>query len=99
MADRPPAVYEIMLLPGLLDSRADEQRVIRRLRARGVRVAVVGARDFGPFGFKTFGTDYNQMLGTYLRGAAVRVERVGDLASPAAGTYPSRGFEILHLRR
>jgi hypothetical protein len=99
MADRPPAVYEIMLLPGLLDSRADERRVIRRLRARGVRVAVVGARDFGPFGFKTFGTDYNQVLGTYLHGAASRVERVGDLSRPAAGTYPSRGFEILHLRR
>ena len=82
MADRPPAVYEIMLLPGLLDSRADERRVIRRLRARGVRVAVVGARDFGPFGFKTFGTDYNQVLGTYLRGAATRVERVGDLGQP-----------------
>jgi hypothetical protein len=62
-------------------------------------VAVVGARDFGPFGFKTFGTNYNRLLGTYLRGAAVRVERVGDLGSPAAGTYPSRGFEILHLER
>jgi hypothetical protein len=99
MADRPPAVYEVMLLPGLLDSRADERRVIRRLRARGVRVAVVGARDFGPFGFKTFGTDYNQVLGAYLRGAATRVERVGDLGSPAAGTYPSRGFEIMHLTR
>jgi hypothetical protein len=27
------------------------------------------------------------------------VERVGDLSRPAAGTYPSRGFEILHLQR
>jgi hypothetical protein len=99
MTDRPPALYELMLLPGLLDSKADEQRVIRRLRARGVRTAVVGARDFGPFGFATFGRDYNRTLGGYLRAAAVRTERVGDLRRPAAGTYPSRGFELLHLRR
>ena len=64
-----------------------------------MRLAVVAARDFGPFGFKTFGTDYNQILGAYLRGAATRVERVGDLTSPAAGTYPSRGFEIMHMGR
>ena len=32
MADRPPATYEVMFLPGLLDSRADERRTIARLQ-------------------------------------------------------------------
>ena len=76
MTDRRRRSTRSMLLPGLLDSRADERRAIARLRAaRRARTPSSGARDFGAYGFTTFGIDYNQALGAYLRGAATRVER------------------------
>ena len=41
MTDRPPALYNPMFLPGLLDSRADEVEAIAQLEAEHVRYAVV----------------------------------------------------------
>ena len=98
MTGRPPALHELMLLPGLLDSRADEVASIARLRAARVGTAVIGARDFSAWGWKSFGTDYNRALGDALRRATVSSEVVGRLSDPAAGTNPSTGFTVARLR-
>jgi hypothetical protein len=98
MADRPPALYELMLLPGLLDSRADQVAAIARLRAAHVPTAVIGARDFNAWGWRTFGIDYNRLLGDALRRATVSSQTVGRLSDPAAGTNPSKGFTVVRLR-
>jgi len=98
MTGRPPALHELMLLPGLLDSGADELASIARLRAARVGTAVIGARDFSAWGWKSFGTDYNRALGDALRRATVSSEVVGRLSDPAAGTNPSTGFTVARLR-
>jgi hypothetical protein len=98
MTDRPPALYNLMFLPGLLDSKADEQAAIAQLKREGVRLAIVGQREFVGYGYKTFGGDYNRLLGSYL-------ERRGPVASfgergqkPAAGTNATRDYRIYDLR-
>jgi hypothetical protein len=98
MTDRPPALHEVMLLPGLLDSRADQVASVARLRATNVGAAVIGARDFSAWGWKTFGVDYNRLLGDALRRATVSSQTVGRLSDPAAGTNPSKGFTVARLR-
>jgi hypothetical protein len=98
MSDRRPALYELSLLPGLLDSPAEEQAAIARLRRAHVTLAVIGARDFSAWGTPTFGVNYDPLLGAYLRDSTVTKSVVGTLANPIAGTYPSKGFTILRLR-
>jgi hypothetical protein len=98
MANRPPALYELSLLPGLLATPAEEAAAIARLRRERVKLAVIAARDFSAWGTPTFGVDYARRLGAYLRGAPTSTEIVGTLAHPAGGTYPSRGFTLLRLR-
>ena len=98
MTGRRPALPELMLLPGLVDSPADEAAAIQQLERQRVGLAVVGSRDFSPYGFQTFGRDFDTNLGRWLRDSAVKRVVVGDPAFPAAGTYPSRGFELLALR-
>lgn len=97
MADRRPALHEVMLLPGLLDSRADEADAIARMRREYVRLAVIGARDLSAWGTRTFGVDYNQLLGDYLRRSTTATATVGDVAHQATGTDPSTGFTITRL--
>jgi hypothetical protein len=97
MSDRRPALYELSLLPGLLDSPAEEQAAISRLRRAHVTLAVIGARDFSAWGTPTFGVNYDPLLGAYLRNSTVTKSVVGTLANPIAGTYPSKGFTILRL--
>lgn len=99
MADRRPGLYEVMLLPGLLDTAADERAAIETLRRRDVRVAVIGARDFTVWGWPRFGDDYNGTLGAYLRGATAERTVIGTLDDPPGGTNPSLGFEVLRLTR
>jgi hypothetical protein len=98
MTNRPPALHEVMLLPGLLDSRADEVASVARLREARVATAVIGARDFSAWGWRSFGTDYNRLLGDALRRATVSSTTVGRLSDPAAGTNPSKGFTVARLR-
>jgi hypothetical protein len=98
MTGRKPALPELMLLPGLVDSRADEATAIERLERQNVGLAIVGSRDFSAYGFRTFGRDFDTTLVRWLRNAAVKRVIVGDLGSPAAGTYSSHGFELLALR-
>jgi hypothetical protein len=97
MTGRRPALYEAMLLPGLLDAAADERAAISAIRRNRVRIAVIGARDFSVWGWPRFGTDYNGTLGAYLRAATVERTVIGTLADPPAGTNPSVGFEVLRL--
>jgi hypothetical protein len=98
MTGRTPALSELMLLPGLVDSPADEAAAIADLERQRVGLAVVGARDFSSYGFPTFGKDYDATLVSWLRSVAVKRVVVGDLRNPAGGTYPSHGFEVFALR-
>ena len=98
MADRPPATYEVMFLPGLLDSRADERRTIARLEERGVRLIALSARDFSNFGLPEFGVDYDPLLGNWIERGSKRVASFGDVNAPVAGSYPSAAFTIYEHR-
>jgi hypothetical protein len=97
MADRPPATYEVMFLPGLLDTRADERRTIERLESGGVRLTALSARDFSGFGFKEFGVDYDQLLGAYIERGR-KITSYGDVDKPVAGSYPSAAYTIYERR-
>jgi hypothetical protein len=97
MSDRRPALRELSLLPGLIASPAEERAAIARLRRGGVTLAVIGARDFSSWGSRTFGLDYDPLLGQYLRTHATTGETLGTLSNPPGGTYPSQGFTVLHL--
>lgn len=98
MANRPPALRELSLLPGLLATHAEEQTAVARLRREHVTLAVVGARDFSSWGTPTFGVDYAPLLGAYLRGFATGAWVIGTLVRPAGGTNPPEGFTVLRLR-
>lgn len=97
MTDRPPALRELSLLPGLIDSPAEERTAIARLRSRHVTLAVIGARDFSAWGTPTFGVDYDPAVGAFIRQSALGEETVGVMASPAGGTNPSTGFTLYRL--
>ena len=97
MADRPPATYEVMFLPGLLDTRTDERRTIERLESRGVRITALSARDFSGFGFKKFGVDYDQLLGHYIESGR-KIASFGDVNDPVAGSYPSAAYTVYERR-
>jgi hypothetical protein len=98
MADRPPATYEVMFLPGLVDSAADERRTIARLGREGVNLTVLSARDFSAFGFRRFGADYDPLLGEWIRTGSRPVARYGDVGKPVAGSYPSAAFTVYERR-
>jgi hypothetical protein len=98
MTDRPPALYNVMFLPGLLDSKADEQAAIAQLQREHVRLAVVGKRRFDGYGFTTFGVDYNRLLASFLERHAP-VASFGERGqAPAAGTNATRDYRIYDLR-
>jgi hypothetical protein len=98
MADRPPATYEVMFLPGLIDSAADERRTIARLEREKVNLTVLSARDFSNFGFRTFGADYDPLLGSYLEREYRPLATFGDFAAPVAGSYPSAAYTVSERR-
>lgn len=98
MADRPPATYEVMFLPGLIDSRADERQTIARLEGENLNLTVLSARDFSAFGFRSFGGDYDQLLGQWIRTGSRPVARFGDVNAPVSGSYPSAAFTIYERR-
>ncbi|HEY5942562.1 MAG TPA: hypothetical protein VIT89_06870 [Solirubrobacterales bacterium] len=98
MADRPPATYEVMFLPGLIDSAADERRTIARLEREKVNLTVLSSRDFSAFGFRSFGSDYDPLLGKWIRTGSRPVARFGDVGDPVSGSYPSAAFTIYERR-
>jgi hypothetical protein len=97
LADRDPALYEVMFLPGLLDSQADERAAIATLRRKHVRYAVISTRDTTAFDVGHFGDGYNRILGNYLRSGRL-VATFGNPRDAAGGGYPSRGFRVYELR-
>lgn len=96
LADRPPALYENMFLPGLLDTRADERAAIARLEREGVRYALVSTRDTSNFETGRFGSGYDRLLGDYIFSGRL-VETLGDPSVAAGGGNPSRSFRIYAL--
>jgi 4-amino-4-deoxy-L-arabinose transferase-like glycosyltransferase len=96
LTDRDPALYEVMFLPGLLDTRADETAAIARLKREHVRYAVISARDTSAFDTGRFGEGYNRVLGDYLRSGRL-VATFGNPHDAAGGGYPSRGFQVYQL--
>ena len=98
MADRPPALYGLTILPHLIDSPAEEDAAVARLAREHVGLAVLGARDLSDWGTPTFGVDYNRRIGDFLRRNQLAITTVGTLTSPVGGTNPSKGFQILRLR-
>ena len=99
MADRPPALYGLTILPHLIDSPTEEDAAVARLTREHVGLAVLGARDLSNWGTPTFGVDYNRRIGDYLRANETSNTTFGTLASPVGGTNPSKGFQIIRLRR
>jgi hypothetical protein len=97
MSDRRPALYDLTLLPGLIASPAEEHAAVATLRREHVPLAVIGARDLSVWGTPTFGVDYDQILGSYLRRASVSTVVLGTLSEPVGGTIPSKGFTIRRL--
>jgi hypothetical protein len=97
MTDRRPALRELSVLPGLIDSPAEERAAIARLRRYHVTLAVLGARDFADWGTPTFGVSYDAQIGAYLRSSKLPREALGTLSAPAEGTNPSQGFTIFQL--
>ena len=96
LTGRDPALYEVMFLPGLLDTRADETAAIARLKREHVRYAVISARDTSAFDTGRFGEGYNRVLGDYLRSGRL-VATFGSPHDAAGGGYPSRGFQVYQL--
>lgn len=97
MTGRPPALYNVMFLPGLLDTRADEVEAIAQLDAERVRYAVVSARHFDGYGSNRFGGDYNRLLADRLEREGPPLATFGDGAS-VGGTNPATSFAIYALR-
>ena len=97
MTDRRPALRELSVLPGLIDSPAEEKAAIERLRRDRVKLAVLGARNFADWSTPTFGVSYDAQIGAYLRSSKLARETFGTLASPSEGTNPSLGFTIFEL--
>lgn len=96
MTGRPPALYNPMFLPGLLDTRADEREAIAALDAGGVRYAVVSERRFDGYGSSYFGTDYNRLLAARIEREGPPVASFGD-GTRAAGTNAATSFVIYEL--
>lgn len=97
MTDRRPALRELSVLPGLIASPGEERQAIARLRRDRVKLAVLSARDFSDWGSRTFGVGYDARIGAFLRRSAIGREAFGSSSSPAGGTNPSLGFELLRL--
>jgi hypothetical protein len=97
MTDRPPALYNPMFLPGLLDSHQDEVEAIAQLDAEHVRYAIVSGRTFDGYGYEHFGSDYNQLLAARIHREGPPVARFGD-RHLAAGTNPATYFVVYELQ-
>ena len=96
LADRPPALYENMFLPGLIVTHADQQAAIDRLRREHVRYALISTRDTSAFETGRFGTGYDKLLGSYLESGHL-VKTIGDPSIAPGGGNPSQGYRVYAL--
>lgn len=97
MTGRPPALYDAMFLPGLLDSRADELAAIARLKAEHVRYAVIDQRRFSGYRFERFGVDYNRLFANWLTRGGAPVASFGG-PPRVGGTNPSNFYTVYRIR-
>lgn len=97
MTGRAPALYDVMFLPGLLDSRADERNAIARLEGEGVRYAVISRRRFDGYGYERFGVDYNRPFAAWISGGRDPVATFGN-GIRQGGTNPSSSYAIYRIR-
>lgn len=98
MTARPPALYDAMFLPGLLDSRADEVAAIARLRDERVRYAVIDQRRFSGYRFERFGVDYNRLFARWLTRDGAPVAKFGG-PPRVGGTNPSNFYTVYRIDR
>jgi hypothetical protein len=96
MTGRPPALYDAMFLPGLLDSRADELAAIARLKSEHVRYAVIDQRRFSGYVFERFGVDYNRLFARWLTRAGAPVATFGG-PPRVGGTNPSNFYTVYRI--
>jgi hypothetical protein len=96
MTNRPPALYDAMFLPGLLDSRADELAAIARLKAEHVRYAVIDQRRFSGYRFERFGVDYNRLFAKWLTRGGAPVASFGG-PPRVGGTNPSNFYTVYRI--
>jgi hypothetical protein len=96
MTGRPPALYNAMFLPGLLDSRADELEAIEQLKQEHVRYAVIDQRRFTGYRFERFGVDYNQLFGHWLTRSGAPVATFGG-PPRVGGTNPSNFYTVYRI--
>jgi len=100
LTDRRPALYDIQLLPGSLDSRKDERAAIRRLEQERVRVVVEGNSRFDQWGYPVFGRDFNRLLHAYIERGYRLIAELGDFEGSArvARTDGARAYRIWERR-
>jgi len=96
MTGRPPALYNAMFLPGLLDSRQDELEAIQQLKEEHVRYAVIDQRRFSGYRFERFGVDYNQLFGHWLTRSGAPVATFGG-PPRVGGTNPSNFYTVYRI--
>ena len=96
MSGHPPALYNAMFLPGLLDSPRDEGDAIAELESEGVRYAVLDYRNYAEYGYETFGRDYNRALGAWIKRGGPPVATFGN-GQAEAGTNPGTSYSIYRV--
>lgn len=95
MSDRKVALYNPMFLPGLLYDRAEEMEAIARLKAEGVRYAVVDKRNFDRYPQEKFGIEYNRPFAAWIE-RDPPVAEFGDGAR-VGGENPATSFTIYEI--
>lgn len=96
MTNRPPALYNAMFLPGLLDSRADELEAIKQLKEENVRYAVIDQRRFSGYRFERFGIDYNRLFARWITRGGPPVATFGG-PPRVGGTNPSNFYTVYRI--
>ncbi len=96
LADRPPALRDLVFLPGDVLGPGAEDAAARGLaRAQAV---IVGARSFDQYGFRAIGVDYDQrLLAAVRRTFPLRLD-FGDVGRPLPRSQPAQAFSV-YLRR
>jgi hypothetical protein len=93
-ADRPPALRDLQLYPGVLDSRTDEEEAIATLRESHVGLVLEGNSRFDGWGYPQIGVDYNRLLLRTIARRYPRVVEVGDFSDAPVDQFFPLAFRI-----
>lgn len=99
IADRPPALYDQQLVPGLLNSVADERRAIGRLERERVPLVIEATAPIkiGAWPLPVIGKDYNRVLLSYVHRRYRLLARIGDF-DPRHDVL-ARAYRVYERRR